>query len=209
MPLTDTCKNRALNQIAGNSATSAAITHGSLHNGYPSTTGANEISGGSPAYGRKALTFEAVAGTETPGSLDITNAPVFDIPAGTNVAWVGFWTAVTAGTFMGWAPAGGAAYIPFFVDDIATDVFDAKAHGFSNGNNVVVWGGANLPTGVSEGTTYFVVSASTDTLQLSLTSGGAAVNITVIGSGFLQKQLIEAFASQGTYTLTDADIALV
>lgn len=36
-------------------------THGSLHSAY-SSSGANELTGGSPAYARKALTWAAASG---------------------------------------------------------------------------------------------------------------------------------------------------
>lgn len=88
-----------LNALAGNAATAAPITHASLHTAFPATA-ANEITGGSPAYARKAVTFEAAAGTEAAGSLDVSNAPVFDVPGGVTVSSVGFWTALTAGTLM-------------------------------------------------------------------------------------------------------------
>ena len=88
-----------LNAIAGNAASDAPITHASLHTAYPASS-ANELTGGSPAYARKAVTWEAVAGTEAAGSLDMTNAPVFDVPGGVTVAAVGFWSAVTGGTLM-------------------------------------------------------------------------------------------------------------
>lgn len=94
----DAAKHRMLNHLAGNAATGAAITHASLHTAFPATS-ANEVTGGSPAYARKPVTFEAVAGTETAGSLDVTSAPIFDVPA-TTVSAVGFWTAVTGGTLM-------------------------------------------------------------------------------------------------------------
>lgn len=99
MGLKDAARHRALNHLAGNSATAGPITHASLHSAFPAT-GGNELGGGSPAYARQALTFEAVAGTELAGSLDITNTPTFDVPAGATVAAVGFWTALTAGTIM-------------------------------------------------------------------------------------------------------------
>ncbi len=88
-----------LNQLAGNAATDGPITHMSLHTAYPATA-ANEVTGGSPAYARKAVTWETVAGTESVGSLDMTNAPIFDVPGGVTVAAVGFWTALTAGVLM-------------------------------------------------------------------------------------------------------------
>lgn len=80
-------KNLMLNALA------TAVTHVSLHSGFP-CTGANEISGGTPAYARKAVTF----GTAANGEISISNEPVFDVPASTTVAAIGFWTAVTAGT---------------------------------------------------------------------------------------------------------------
>lgn len=99
MPFKNDGKHRMLNHLAGNAATGAPITHASLHTGFPAT-GANEVTGGTPAYARKAITFEAAAGTELAGSIDVTAAPVFDVPAGTTVAAVGYWTALTAGTIM-------------------------------------------------------------------------------------------------------------
>lgn len=99
MPFKNDMKHRMLNHAVGNVATAAPITHMSLHTAFPATA-ANEVTGGTPAYARKAITFEAAAGTETPGSIDVTAAPTFDVPGGTTVASVGFWTALTAGTLM-------------------------------------------------------------------------------------------------------------
>lgn len=53
-----------------------------------------EISGGSPAYARKSITWNAAA----EGSVDDSNVPVFDVPAAAVVDYVGFFSAVTAGT---------------------------------------------------------------------------------------------------------------
>lgn len=89
MPYRDAAKHRMLNHLVGNSATGGPITQASLHTAFPPTDG-NEIAGGSPAYARKALTFEAVAGTETAGSVDVTNQPTFDVPGGTTVGAVAF-----------------------------------------------------------------------------------------------------------------------
>lgn len=59
----------------------------------------------------------------------------------------------------------------------ATDIFTKVAHGLSNGWRVQlrsISGG----TGLATETTYYVVNKTTDTFQLSLTDGGAAVNFT-------------------------------
>jgi hypothetical protein len=69
----------------------------SLHTASPGTTGTNEVTGGSPAYARKSVTWAAASA----GALTSTNAQVFDVPAGTTIAYVGLWSASTAGTFYG------------------------------------------------------------------------------------------------------------
>jgi hypothetical protein len=69
----------------------------SLHNADPGDNGANELSGGSPAYARKANAWNPASG----GSKDNSNQPVFDVPAGGKVLYVGFWSLVTGGVFYG------------------------------------------------------------------------------------------------------------
>jgi len=69
----------------------------SLHSGDPGPAGLLlELSGGSPAYARKAVTFNAASG----GSRALNANVTFDVPAST-VAWVGYWN---GGTFMGSDP---------------------------------------------------------------------------------------------------------
>ena len=72
-------------------------TYISLHTGDPGTTGANEISGGSPAYARKAASWSSVSG----GAYTLSAALQFDITANTTVSHFGTWTAQTGGTFQG------------------------------------------------------------------------------------------------------------
>lgn len=81
-----------MRQIVANGYTSAAVA-GALHTADPGTTGASELTGGSPAYARKGLTW--TAGTTGTGTATAT----FDVPAGTTPAWTGIWSALTAGTF--------------------------------------------------------------------------------------------------------------
>lgn len=84
-------KNLMLNAFAG-----SAVFY-SLHSADPLDAGTSELSGGSPAYARKAATWNSAAA----GALDNSNAPVFDVPSGATVAFVGYWSAVSAGTFYG------------------------------------------------------------------------------------------------------------
>lgn len=89
--LTNNAKNAMLDHLAG------IAVFASLHTADPGTTGASEVSGGSPAYARKAITWNAAAS----GSLDNNANPVFDVPAATTVSFVGFWSAASGGTFYG------------------------------------------------------------------------------------------------------------
>lgn len=71
-----------------------------------------------------------------------------------------------------------------FTVNTGTDTLTLAAHGLAIGSRVhVVNSGGALPTGLAANTKYFVINTTTDTLQLSLTSGGAAVDITTAGSG--------------------------
>lgn len=69
----------------------------SAHTASPGLTGANEVSGGSPAYARKQLTYGAAAS----GAADISASATLDIPASTSVTFLGIWDAVTGGVFLG------------------------------------------------------------------------------------------------------------
>lgn len=71
--------------------------YASLHTADPGSTGTSEISGGSPAYARQAITWNAAASA----NLDSSNAPVFNVPAATTVTHFGLWSASTGGTFRG------------------------------------------------------------------------------------------------------------
>jgi hypothetical protein len=70
-----------------------------------------------------------------------------------------------------------------FTADASTDVCSRAAHNFHNGDPVTVSSSNTLPAGLTAGTTYYIVSATTGTFKLSATPGGSAVNITSAGSG--------------------------
>jgi hypothetical protein len=73
-----------MRQVLANSYTGQAAT-GSLHTADPGTTGASEVTGGSPAYARKALSWTAgTTGTATASA-------TFDVPASTTVTHGGIW----------------------------------------------------------------------------------------------------------------------
>lgn len=72
----------------------AAATHAALYTTAPSSTAGTEVTGGSPAYARKALSWSA------PSASAITATVTFDVPSGTTVAGAGVHTAATAGTYL-------------------------------------------------------------------------------------------------------------
>jgi hypothetical protein len=59
----------------------------------------------------------------------------------------------------------------------ATDIITSAGHGFLNGNQVV-FSGLTGGAGLSAGTTYYVINATTNTFQVSTTWGGPAVDFT-------------------------------
>jgi hypothetical protein len=201
MPFNDLGKNKMLDGL--DESVSGAITHIGVGNLTDPGTGANyggtEATGGSPAYARQAVTWGAAAS----GQKANTGALTFDVPAGT-YAFLLFFNHVSTNTnnFLGYAPINGAAKGFFSVDTTLTnDALFSVAHGLADGDRVQLFNvfAESLPTGLSEGTVYFVVSSTTNSFKVSLTSGGAAVDITAVagGEGFFQKVIPEVFASQG------------
>lgn len=190
--------NAALN--AGADAVAALVSHLAIHSGFPGTAGANEITT-APAT-RQAIAWNA-AGTGNPGEADLNGTAVFTVPAGETVQFIGFWSAGTAGTFYGYAAAGGSA--PFFVvGDATADTLIAQGHGLANDERVVFMGGSP-PGGLTEGTIYWVINVTTDTFQVSATQGGAAIDLTTSGDKNLacSKIVPETFGAQASYTVSE------
>ncbi len=75
----------------------AEALYASLHTADPGATGASEVTGGTPAYARVAITWTAGA---TDGVYTGALATPFDVPANTTITHIGLWTAATAGSFV-------------------------------------------------------------------------------------------------------------
>jgi len=162
MSLTTTGRNAALDGIP--------ITHVSLHSGFPGTTGTNELTGG--GYGRVAVTFSAASG----GVRNLSAPAALTVGAGHVVRWAGLWN---NSSFIGYSPNAGSPRE--FQVDIANDIVSVPAHGYSDGDMVVFYGGT-IPTGLTEGTIYYVRDATTDTFKVAATAGGVALDLTGIGA---------------------------
>lgn len=205
--LTNTMKNLMLEAIDESLSTGADF--GSLHTAY-STTGTNEVTGGSPAYARKGITW----GAASSGSKALAATfPVFDVPGSTTVGWFGGWDAVTAGNFLFMTPLGAGtiknAMVEVAADITNNDIF-VKAHGYVADTRVVFWG--SLPTGLSVGTIYYVIATglTTDSFRVATTSAGTVIDLTGTQPfGFFSQSCVpETFGAQGTYTLSSGSIDL-
>lgn len=75
--------------------------------------------------------------------------------------------------------------------NLTTNVFTKAGHGLTNTDRVVYHnGGGTSITGLTSGTVYFVVGVSGNDFQLSLTSGGAAIDISGTQSALSSNTLI-------------------
>lgn len=94
----------------GVDAIAALGTRWAAHTGDPggANTASNEVTGGSPAYARKAVAWNAASGGVATQNGDVT----LDIPAGTTVSWISLWN--TAGT------------VRYLKKDVTDEVFGAQ-----------------------------------------------------------------------------------
>jgi hypothetical protein len=171
----------------------------SLHTAFPGSIGSSEVSGG--AYARQA----AVIGAASGGSRSLSSAVALSVPACT-VAWVGLWD--TSNTvFMAYSPNGGNPQ-EFQVDTAANAIL-CPAHGYSDDQTVVFYGGA-VPAPLVEGTVYYVVVSTTDTFKVAATVGGASINLTAAaGSACLVSRIVlEVYGGSGTHTVSTLSIGL-
>lgn len=94
----------------------------------------------------------------------------------------------------------------------AADVITTPGYSPVNDDRVSIYtveGSASvLGAGGTQGTVYFVISASGETCSLSLTSGGAAINFTTSGAGILQKHSILVVSTGITPSFTAGQLLI-
>ncbi len=176
------------------------INKASLHTGFPGTTGANLVTGGSPAYADKAITMNAGAG----GTRLLNAGVTFDVPACT-VKWIGYWNDAV---FRFCAPNGGATPKNFMAVP-TTDLIYATGHGYSDTQKITFYDGTP-PAPLVEGTTYFVRDATTDTFKVAASSGGSAIDLSAASSfGCVVCAIQEdVYAGQDTHALTSTTFTI-
>lgn len=191
----------------------AAVTHIGLHTLTDPGTGTNanagEASGGSPAYARLAVAWAAAAAGARANSGSLS----FNAPAGT-YGFLTFWNAISGNTnnYLGYAHLNNTKRGFATVDaaDVTANTITSAGHTLANTNRVMVFNTfvESLPAGLVEGTIYFVVGATTDTFQVSTTSGGAAVDITAIGELAYLDLIPESFGVDGTLNVAAGQLII-
>jgi hypothetical protein len=216
VPFNDLAKNSALTGLAAgithigvNTLVAAPPADGSPGTG--ATAAATEAAGGSPAYARLAATWAAAAVGQDANSATL----LFDVGPGT-YGFLTFWNAPTgnSGTqYRGYVPINGGVKGFGTVDaaDLTANTITSNGHGLANNDRVIIYNvfGETIPGGVTEGAVYYVVGATTDTFQMALTSGGAAIDlVTTQGELYFQKIIPETFGAQGQISVAIGAIVL-
>jgi hypothetical protein len=117
MPYAVAAKNAMLDQFG------TICLFGSLHTAIPGSTGAAEITGGTPAYARKALTWNPAS----TGSKTLSDTPIFDVPPLTTVAYVGLWSTLTGGVWYGYIDVTDEVYAAQGTYQITSGTVDLNA----------------------------------------------------------------------------------
>jgi hypothetical protein len=117
LPYSAAAKNYMLTQLAG------VCVYASLHTASPASTGTNEVTGGTPAYARKAMTWNSAS----TGSMTLSDTPLFDVPPTTTITHVGLWSAATAGTYYGYIAVTNEVFAAQGTYQITSGTFDLNA----------------------------------------------------------------------------------
>lgn len=196
----DYLENKILDHVlGGGDYTRPATVYVGLFTTAPSDTGGGtEVSGGS--YARVAVTNNA---TNFPAasSGSKSNGTAITFPAATanwgTVVAFGIFDASSGGNLLywGWLGSDSGKVFTAGTDDNVT----IPGNGLIVDDQVRVLAipGATLPTGLSEGTTYFVKTSSGNVVTLSATQGGATLDITAAGAGLIAKIQAQTINSGG------------
>jgi hypothetical protein len=191
MSFTDYTEGKVADEIFGATAFAAPGTlHVGLHSAYPNEAGSGaELTGN--GYARVAVTNNTTNWPNYSGGQKTNGNPI-NFPTATGSNWleavaVSIWDAASSGNMIARGWLGSDAGKVFTAT--AADLFTAPGHSLVNDDKVAVIAipGGTLPTGVVEGTIYFVINVSGDTFNLSATQGGGAINLTTVGAGLIKK----------------------
>lgn len=191
-------------------ALGAQALYASVHSAPPTDAGLFELTGGSPAYARQPVTWSPAA----LATLPIAAPLLFDIPAASTTCFVGLWTLLTGGVFLGASPTSmsdvyGAATASNATT--GTGLATCPNHGLAANDAVILTpvGGGTMPNPFVIDTLYYVVAdPTTSTFQLSIRKGEFAQNFTTDGRFAFQRVGIDSFSVQGTLTISSLHFSL-
>jgi hypothetical protein len=191
MSFTDFTEGKIADEIFGATAFSAPATlHVGLHSAYPNEAGSGaELTGN--GYARVAVTNNTTNWPNYSAGQKLNGTPI-NFPTATGSNWLeavalSVWDAASSGNMIARGWLGSDAGKVFTAT--AADVLTVPGHSLVVDDKVAVIAipGATLPTGVAEGTIYFVKTVSGNDITLSATQGGATLDLTTVGAGLIKK----------------------
>lgn len=209
MSVSDYGENKLLDKVLKGTDFTIATPYAALHTGAPAETGANEVTGGS--YARQLVAasgWNAASGglSDNVAAISWTNLPACTLFG------VSIWDAATAGNcwLTGWL----ATVRKIFVcTDTTNDLIRSPSHGLVADDRVAFAAedAGSLPAGLDNVTCYYVIASglATDDFKVSTTQGGAAFNITGVGSGKLYKVVPQVINAGGTFQINAGNLDLL
>lgn len=171
----------------------------------PEDSSFTEVTGGS--YAREAIAWKAQTPT---GSIENNGAITFTQATANWGTVIGFgvFDAVSAGNLLYWGFLGNTPIN--FATSGSSDTGFAPAHGMADDDDVRVEAtpGGSLPSGLSAGTTYFIVSSSVDTVEFAASQAGATIDIGA-GSGVVIPLVTRTIQTDDTAEFADGAIDVV
>lgn len=214
MSLSDNGETQVLDEIfnAGAGTFPSGDPYIQLHNGDPGEAGTTNI----VDIPRVQAAFGSASGNtlSNTGNIDFTTMPAVGAPG--VVAW-SIWDSADATPT---TPAGACFWTGWFstvgkvcvciAADVTANTIQSPAHGLTTDDRVVFEAieGESLPTGLSAGTLYWVISTglTVDVFEVSTTQGGGAVDITAKGVAIARKVVGKTTNSGDTFRIATGDL---
>lgn len=207
MPRIDALVDSILNHIYRNTTfTSPINVFASLLTAVTDLEAGTVVEASWAGAARVAITFGAptagLNGRQVANSAAVTFAQKTDVGSVTAIA-VGIYDLITLGVLLDVIFLDDTAKEPEIglVSDLVGNNIEVPSTAFVDNDTVrleSVPGTGALPTGLSLDVTYFVVGATADTIQLSLTMGGAAIDITADGGMMIMPTLDKVVSQNDT-----------
>lgn len=208
----DTFEVSIVNVIAdGTNITAPAALYMALYTDILTDAGVGtEVSGGS--YARTAVMAALPTASGTSGTSTSNAAITFPTATASwgTIKSFGLWDATTAGTLYARGVFGDDPW--GFTATAADDVLFVPGSDYAVSDQIVVFPipTRSLPTGLSENTAYYIkTEPSTGSYTISTTDGGATLDITANGAGYLRKLTPQAVANGNTFNVPSGSLKVI